>query len=150
MGAKALIWLGFSLAEGVGFEPTDRFLADHPISSRGRYNLFDTAADMFPRKQFLKKSKNSTQELMNFSRFEPSKTLVKSRVLSGPNGLTEIWFRVSPVMTTSIPLLKTKKEQLPSFFLSVVRRGIEPLFPPWEGGVLAAWPTDPVTQRLKV
>ena len=29
-----------------------------------------------------------------------------------------------------------------AFLLLAVRTGIEPVFPPWEGGVLTAWPTN--------
>ena len=32
------------MAQRVGFEPTGRFLADQTISSRSRYDRFDTAA----------------------------------------------------------------------------------------------------------
>ena len=40
-------------------------------------------------------------------------------------------------------LLCKKRRQIPnvSVFFLVTRRGIEPLSPPWEGGVLTAWPT---------
>ena len=39
---------------------------------------------------------------------------------------------------------KNRKAWISSFPVSfwIVDRGIEPLFPPWEGGVLTAWPID--------
>ncbi len=34
------------MAEGVGFEPTDRLNTDQTISSRSRYDLFDSPPNM--------------------------------------------------------------------------------------------------------
>ena len=40
----------FSMAETVGFEPTCRLITDKTISSRSRYDHFDTSPSMHPDK----------------------------------------------------------------------------------------------------
>ena len=42
------------MAQRVGFEPTGRFLADQTISSRSRYDRFDTAACLIVRSELKK------------------------------------------------------------------------------------------------
>ena len=47
--------LAKSLAETVGFEPTDRLITDQTISSRSRYDHFDTSPNDLSQHQHLRK-----------------------------------------------------------------------------------------------
>ena len=47
------------------------------------------------------------------------------------------WFQVNPYGDTT----QQKRQAYLLVFLLVTRTGLEPMLPPWKGGVLTAWPT---------
>ena len=55
------------LAETVGFEPTGRLITDQTISSRSRYDLFDTSPYYLNAFRAENKCKKNMQERINFS-----------------------------------------------------------------------------------
>jgi hypothetical protein len=91
------------MAEEVGFEPTERVQAAQTISSRSRYDHFDTP----PYSVFdvlSEKGENYTRELVIFRKRALRFLPVTTGFFSGQPSSKAMAFRVSPVMTTSIPL----------------------------------------------
>ena len=46
--------------------------------------------------------------------------------------------------------IKAKKPFIMKSFFVVTRAGIEPALPPWKGGVLTAWPTGHISQKIRI
>lgn len=64
------------MAEGVGFEPTGRLNTGQTISSRSRYDLFDSPPYISTVFRALRKCKKNTQEQYEILKFNPAKTLI--------------------------------------------------------------------------
>ena len=64
------------MAEGVGFEPTGRLNTGQTISSRSRYDLFDSPPYISTVFRALRKCKKNTQEQYEILKFDPAKTLI--------------------------------------------------------------------------
>ena len=93
-----------------GWDSNPRAREDYLISSQARYDHFDTAPYMFSRrfsppfsdeKGLWKELTERTANLFNFRTVENPHGY---KVFGGRNGQLPARFRVSPVMTTSIPL----------------------------------------------
>ena len=87
------------------------FLIHHWISSQGRYDLFDTCPYikfLYVKPTILTKLEIKAKfraKQASFYEMQNLKTQVKSRISVSRSSLRCITFRVSPVMTTSIPVL---------------------------------------------
>ena len=103
------------MAEEVGFEPTERVQAAQTISSRSRYDHFDTP----PYSVFdvlSEKGENYTRELVIFRKRALRFLPVTTGIFSGQPSSKAMAFRVSPVMTASIPL------QMQNLLYSIISR----------------------------
>ena len=91
------------MAEEVGFEPTERVQAAQTISSRSRYDHFDTP----PYSVFdvlSEKGENYTRELVIFRKRALRFLPVTTGIFSGQPSSKAMAFRVVLVMTSSIAL----------------------------------------------
>ena len=93
-----------------GWDSNPRAREDYLISSQARYDHFDTAPYMFSRRFSLPFSgrkrlwKELTERTANYSVFRTGQNPHGYTVSAGRNGQLPTAFRVSPVMTASIPL----------------------------------------------
>ena len=93
-----------------GWDSNPRAREDYLISSQARYDHFDTAPYMFSRHFFLPFSgekglwKELTERTANLFNFRTVENPHGYKVFGGRNGQLPARFRVSPVMTASIPL----------------------------------------------
>ena len=65
------------MAEGVGFEPTGRLNTGQTISSRSRYDLFDSPPYISTVFRALRKCKKNTQEQYEIVKSEPAQSPVR-------------------------------------------------------------------------
>ena len=65
------------MAEGVGFEPTGRLNTGQTISSRSRYDLFDSPPYISTVFRALRKCKKNTQEQYEIVKSEPTQSPVR-------------------------------------------------------------------------
>ena len=92
------------------WDSNPRALADNRISSAARYDHFDNSPSMFSRRFPLPFSdrkrlwKELTERTANIFNFRTGQNPHGYKVFGGRNEQLPTGFRVSPVMTTSIPL----------------------------------------------
>ena len=112
------------------WDSNPRALADNRISSAARYDHFDNSPSMFirrfsppfsDRKRLWKELTERTANLFNFRTVENPHGY---KVFGGRNGQLPARFRVSPVMTASIPLHIRHCYTRCSFIIAKRRAGV--------------------------
>ncbi len=112
------------------WDSNPRALADNRISSAARYDHFDNSPSMFSRrfsppfsdrKRLWKELTERTANLFNFRTVENPHGY---KVFGGRNGQLPARFRVSPVMTASIPLHIRHCYTRCSFIIAKRRAGV--------------------------